>query len=68
MKPTNYAISLYDLELGGAFSYQGTVKIDIDIKRSTTEVVLNANQLKVSSAEVIVDHTKSEMALLHVQL
>jgi hypothetical protein len=25
VKPINYAISIYDLELGGAFSYQGTV-------------------------------------------
>ncbi|KAI9774858.1 MAG: hypothetical protein M1840_000074 [Geoglossum simile] len=67
LKPTNYAISLYDLELGGSFSYHGTVKIDVDIKRSTTEVVLNANQLKVNSGEVIVDHTKSEMVLLHIE-
>ncbi|KAI9785509.1 MAG: hypothetical protein M1839_009250 [Geoglossum umbratile] len=63
LKPINYAISLYDLELGGAFSYQGTVKIDVDIRRNTTEVVLNVNQLKVNSAEVVVDHTKTQESL-----
>ena len=61
MKPINYAISLYDLELGGAFSYQGTIKIDVDIKNSTKEVILNANQLKVHNAEVIVERTKSKL-------
>ncbi|KAH0542618.1 hypothetical protein FGG08_003026 [Glutinoglossum americanum] len=60
LKPTNYTISLYGLELGGAFGYQGTVKIDVDIKRSIKEVVLNANQLKVNSAEVIVERTKTQ--------
>lgn len=48
----NYNISLYDLELGGGFSYQGTVKIDLQVKDATRKIVLNAHQLKVHDAEV----------------
>lgn len=59
MKPINYAISLYDLEFGGSYSYQGTVKIDLDVKKDTREIVLNALQLKIYSAEVVTTHTKS---------
>lgn len=58
VKPVNYNISLYDLELGGEFSYQGTVKIDLNVKNATKEIVLNAHQLKVNSAEVYSDGTK----------
>ncbi|KAI9846194.1 MAG: hypothetical protein M1837_004308 [Sclerophora amabilis] len=60
IKPTHYDISLYDLELGGAFSYQGTVAIDIAIKKSTKEVVLNAHELKIHSGEIQVEHSKTE--------
>ncbi|KAI9792331.1 MAG: hypothetical protein M1816_002556 [Peltula sp. TS41687] len=63
VKPINYAISLYDLELGGAFSYQGTVKIDLDVKKNTQEIVLNAVQLKIHSAEVVTEHTKTEQRI-----
>ena len=64
LKPTNYALSLHDLEFGGAFSYQGTVKIDVEIRKSTAEVVLNANQLRVHDAEVIVELNKSKIVFL----
>ncbi|KAH0558894.1 hypothetical protein GP486_004479, partial [Trichoglossum hirsutum] len=67
LKPTSYAISLYDLELGGIFGYQGTVKIKVDIKKSTKEVVLNANQLKVNSAEVTVEQTESKSLSLSIR-
>ncbi|MCJ1477322.1 hypothetical protein MMC13_005993 [Lambiella insularis] len=52
VKPSNYKISLYDLELGGAYTYQGNVKIDVEFLDSTTEIVLNAHELKLHSAEV----------------
>ncbi|KAI9807547.1 MAG: hypothetical protein M1825_005487 [Sarcosagium campestre] len=60
LKPTNYNISLYDLELGGAFSYQGTVKINVDIAKSTKTIVLNAHQLKLSKAELLVVYSKTQ--------
>jgi len=63
VKPVHYAISLYDLELGGAYSYQGTVSIDIKIEKSTKEVILNSHHLKIYSAEVILEHTKTQQTL-----
>ncbi len=64
VKPINYDISLFDLELGGGFSYQGTVKIDVDIKEATENIVLNSHQLKVHSAEILVG-PKSGMSSDH---
>lgn len=53
-KPSHYAISLYDIEFGGKFSYKGTVSINTKIKKDEgfSELVLNAHQLKVHSAEL----------------
>ena len=50
--PVNYDITLYDLELGGAFTFQGTVKIEINVKKEIKEITLNAHQLKVKVAEI----------------
>ncbi|KAJ9641853.1 hypothetical protein H2199_005066 [Coniosporium tulheliwenetii] len=63
IKPTNYAISLYDLELGGDFSYQGTVKIALDIKKSVNQITCNANQLKIHSVDVQTAHNKTEQSI-----
>jgi len=52
VKPINYDISIFDLELGGAFSYQGIVDITVKIKQPIKEVVLNTHQLKIHSATV----------------
>ncbi|KAF2811700.1 uncharacterized protein BDZ99DRAFT_497372 [Mytilinidion resinicola] len=60
VKPSHYSISLYDLELGGEWSYQGTVAIDLEIKKSTKEIVLNSLQLKIHSAELKTENTKTE--------
>lgn len=62
IKPINYDLSLYDLELGGAFTFQGTVKIQIDIKSSIKRIILNAYQLKVNSADVKGGIIKSQKA------
>ncbi|KAI9751476.1 MAG: hypothetical protein M4579_006048 [Chaenotheca gracillima] len=60
VKPLHYAISLHDLELGGAFAYQGNVSIDIGIEKSTPRIVLNAEQLKLHSAKVVTELSKTE--------
>jgi len=60
IKPINYDISIYDLELGGAFSYQGTVSILSKIIQSSKEIVLNAHQLKIHGVEVSLEHTKTQ--------
>jgi len=52
VKPTSYDISLYDLQSGEPWTYQGTVKIDLDVKRPTKSITLNTQELKVHSAEV----------------
>ena len=62
IKPQNYAISIYDLELGGAFSYQGTVSILSKIVKASKEIVLNSHQLKIHSAEVTLEHTKTQQS------
>ncbi|EKD21015.1 uncharacterized protein L3040_004632 [Drepanopeziza brunnea f. sp. 'multigermtubi'] len=62
IKPINYDISLYDIELGGAFSYKGTVSILGRIVKSTKEITLNSHLLKIQSAEVSVslEDTKTQ--------
>lgn len=60
VKPVNYDLSIYGLELGGAFSYKGTVCIDIDIKKPTSVITLNAHQLQIQTAKVTTDQNESE--------
>ncbi|KAI4242677.1 MAG: hypothetical protein L6R40_003898 [Gallowayella cf. fulva] len=52
VKPTNYEISLHDLQLGGTFSYRGSVKIEVQVKSPTQEIVVNAFELKIHDAQV----------------
>ncbi|KAF2755190.1 hypothetical protein EJ05DRAFT_532965 [Pseudovirgaria hyperparasitica] len=58
IKPIHYSLSLYDLEHGGAFSYEGQVSIDVKILKSTKEIVLNTHQLKIHEAEVKITKTE----------
>ncbi|KPI37465.1 Alanine/arginine aminopeptidase [Cyphellophora attinorum] len=53
IKPTNYNVSLYNLEFGGSWGYEGTVKIDSSVKSSTDEVVLNVKEIEITAAEVL---------------
>lgn len=62
VKPVNYDISLFDLELGGAFSYQGTVAIQLKITKNSKEISLNSHLLKIHGAELSVDHTKTSQS------
>ena len=62
VKPVHYAIELFDLELGGAFSYQGTVKIEVNIKKAVEEIALNTHQLDVSSAEIVGGKSASKIS------
>jgi aminopeptidase N len=56
----HYHISLYDIEFGGDFSYQGAVTIKFDVKndQSWNDIVLNAYQLKLQSAKLKTDSTR----------
>ena len=62
VKPTHYELSLYDLELGGAFTFQGTVQITLNITSPTKEILLNAYQLKVNSASISGNGLSSQKA------
>ncbi|KAI9372391.1 peptidase family M1-domain-containing protein [Aspergillus egyptiacus] len=53
VKPTHYAISLFDLQLGGSWGYKGTVKISSKVNSPTKEVVLNSKEIEVQHAEVL---------------
>lgn len=52
VRPKHYDIEIHDLELGGAFTFQGRVKITLDVKSGTKEIVLNSHQLKCTSATI----------------
>ncbi|KEZ46188.1 putative Aminopeptidase [Scedosporium apiospermum] len=54
LKPSHYALSLRDLEFQN-WTYQGTVDITVEITKPTKEVVLNALEIKLSSAKVTDD-------------
>ncbi|KAH8820428.1 aminopeptidase-like protein [Xylogone sp. PMI_703] len=63
VRPINYDLSLYDLELGGAFSYQGTVKVLAKITKASKTITLNSHQLQIHNAEVLLDHTNSQESI-----
>ena len=46
-------MSLYDLQLGGAWGYNGTVDIDVKVTRPTKEIVLNSKEIDVHDARVL---------------
>ena len=52
IKPTNYNLSLFNLEFGGKWGYSGLVKIDAKVSEAAEEVVINAKELEIQSAEV----------------
>src|ERR1700733_534833 len=63
VKPVHYDLSIYDIELGGAFGFKGTVKITAKILKSTKSVVLNSLQLKIHDSEVLVEQSKTQKTL-----
>ncbi|CZT45553.1 related to (AAP1)-alanine/arginine aminopeptidase [Rhynchosporium secalis] len=58
VRPINYDISVYDIELGGGFTYQGSVIILAKIVKTSKEITLNSHLLKLHSVEVTLEHTK----------
>ena len=59
VKPVNYDISIFDLELGGDFTYQGSVAIQLKVPKSSREITLNSHLLKIHSAELSLESTKT---------
>ena len=48
----NYDVSLFSLELGGAWTYHGIVKIALKVISPMGELVLNSKEIEVKSAEI----------------
>lgn len=61
VKPINYDISLYDLEYEGEFTYKGSVKIELEVKGPTKDIVVNAHQLKIQDAGVSIKGAEGEI-------
>lgn len=60
VKPIHYDLAVHTLELQEPFSFQGTVRIDLDIKESAKEITLNALQLQIHDAELTTSQNKSD--------
>ena len=52
VKAVNYDIELFDLELGGAFSFRANVKNQVNIKSATKSIILNAHHLTIHEGEI----------------
>ena len=53
VKPIHYDISLYDLELGGSFTFKGIVDIEVKVQEATKEIVINSNELKIHKTTIL---------------
>jgi aminopeptidase N len=62
VKPINYDLFLYNLEFLGKWSYQGTVKIDLEVKFPAKKIVLNAHQLIIHGARLFTQETSEQAA------
>ena len=57
-------MSLFNLDFGGSWAYDGLVKIDSKVKAETKELVINAKELDIQKAEVFAKDGKCEWMLL----
>jgi Peptidase M1 N-terminal domain len=66
IKPLNYNLSLFNLEFGGNWGYDGLVKIDSKVTKATQEVVLNTKELKITSADILDEEGKAICSMTDV--
>jgi len=52
VRPLNYNLSLFDLEVGGEWSYSGVVKIDTAVRKASKEIVVNSKELEIKGASL----------------
>ncbi|KIW53349.1 hypothetical protein PV05_08929 [Exophiala xenobiotica] len=50
--PSNYHVSIFDIEFGGGWTYGGQVIIDADISLSADTIVLHCDELEIFHAEI----------------
>lgn len=62
VKPTNYDLSLHNLELSGngSWSYDGSLQIELEIRKETDTITLNTHELKIHSATISTASGKTE--------
>ena len=53
IKPLNYRLSLFNLQFGGDWSYDGRLVIDAEVSKSTTELTLNSKEINIKSAQLL---------------
>ncbi|KAK9460627.1 peptidase family M1-domain-containing protein [Lipomyces oligophaga] len=60
VKPTHYTLAIYDLDFS-AFTYKGSVKIDVDVVSSSpiSEIQLNVREVEVQEAVLEYELTKT---------
>ncbi|KAI1659358.1 peptidase family M1-domain-containing protein [Daldinia decipiens] len=60
--PSHYDLSISSLKFDD-WSFQGTVDIQVSITEPVKEIVINSIELKLHTAKITVDHTKSSQSL-----
>lgn len=53
VKPVHYSLNLHDVELGGTWSYHGTVQISVRVKSATNTIVVNTHELELKTAAIV---------------
>ncbi|KAM3478543.1 hypothetical protein MY8738_005864 [Beauveria namnaoensis] len=61
-KPSHYKLSLKDLDFQ-AWTYQGTVSIDLEITQTTSSIVLHAEELKITNSELLDSNSQAPRVL-----
>ncbi|KAM3467491.1 hypothetical protein NHJ6243_000112 [Beauveria neobassiana] len=61
-KPSHYKLSLKDLDFQ-AWTYQGTVSIDLEITQTTSSIDLNAEELKIINSELLDSNSQGPRVL-----
>ena len=59
MKPTNYSITLTELESQAPWKYQGNVSIELQINKPTSSITLNTFELELHSASLTAESGKT---------
>lgn len=54
VKPVHYDLAIYNLDIKG-FTYDGSVKINLELNEKTQSISLNSKELKITEGSVQVE-------------
>lgn len=57
VKPVHYDLAIFDLDTK-EFTYNGSVKISLELKQKTSFILLNSKELNISEGSVQVEGSK----------